>query len=153
MPTHFDIIDDFNAQSRKPVCSITNLPKQSRENATVQAQPHEIDDFILRGPDIDFEGFFDIRPVVIIETAREVFGMVDGEAYEFACHEAARFLQYHSEEVEAHTETKARLESMIQLNADLISRKDEQAEVAHHEWEVPLPFDALLDISDSQVEL
>lgn len=73
-PTHFTIIPDFDAQSANGgLCYISKLPKQKKD--TPQKQAHEVDEFILRGPEISFEGYFDIRPAVIIETAREVFDM------------------------------------------------------------------------------
>jgi hypothetical protein len=70
--THFQVVSDFNqgGPSAKAVCYISHLPKMKKD--TPQKQPHEVDEFILRGPEIEFEGFLDIRPEVIITTALEL---------------------------------------------------------------------------------
>ena len=72
----FQVIPDFDHQSARPVCYVSNLPKQYRK--TPQQKESQLDEFILRGPSIDFEGHLDIRPAVILQTAQEL-GMVPAE--------------------------------------------------------------------------
>jgi len=59
-------IDDFDAASRNGGrCSLSNLGKQGGK----KRRQSLTDDFILRGPMIDMEGFFDVRPTIIKEIA------------------------------------------------------------------------------------
>lgn len=116
--THFQIIPDFNAQSARPVCYLSHLPKQNRRRP--QQQDHEVDEFILRGPEIDFEGYMDIRPAVIIDTAREAFGMVSAAEAE-TLQAALQLQQELSERLQAELDTaNERLKGMILANAEQI---------------------------------
>ncbi len=72
----FQVIPDFDQLSRNgATCSISNLNKAL---PALGREPHEVDDFILRGPEVEYEGYIDIRPSVIIQTAMEL-GMVTAE--------------------------------------------------------------------------
>ena len=114
--THFYVIDDFNAQSAKPSCYISNLPKMKKR--TVQQSDAEVDPFILRGPEIDFEGYMDIRPAVILETAREL-GMATEEEF------AALKDQYHNA-LEDNKRLRRLLETEIDRNKALTLKNAEQ---------------------------
>lgn len=117
--THFQIIPDFDAQSAKQVCYISHLPKMPIRE-TPQIQDHERDPFILRGPEIDFEGFMDIRPAVIIETAREVFEMVSKEEYEAIVAERSALDDEVARLEKQNDELNDRLKAMILQNAEQI---------------------------------
>jgi len=81
MPTHigpFQIIPNFNGQSRNGGgCSLSNLPMQE---PALGRPAEQVDEFVLRGPEIEFEGHFDIRPSVIREMAAAL-GMVSEAEY------------------------------------------------------------------------
>jgi len=80
---------DFNhtGRSYRPVCPLTGLPKQA---PGPRKQPHEVDEFVFRGPEIVFEdgrgsvslGFFDVRPAAVAEAAETHLGMVPRAAHE-----------------------------------------------------------------------
>lgn len=116
--SHFTVIPDFNAQSAKPVCYFTNLPKQEAD--TPQKQPHEVDHFILRGPEIEFEGYMDIRPDVIITTAREIFQMSTPEEVADLVQERNDLEEALKQAEEARDAANSRLQAMILQNAEQI---------------------------------
>lgn len=132
-PTHFQVIPDFNGQSRNGAkCSITNLPKIPKQ--TPQQQPHEIDEFILRGPEIEFEGYFDIRPAVIIDTAREVFDMVTAEEYESVVAELAMTADSLTVAQDRIEELEGRLEAFLLTREELMPNEDIAALVDGGAW-------------------
>lgn len=150
-PTHFQIIDNFNGQSARPVCYFTNLEKQVR--TTPQQQDHEVDEFILRGPLVDFEGYIDIRPAVIIDTAREVFGMISAaEAQVLAQVDAD--LNAALAEAEAQIESlKTQLRAMILANAEQIVQEEALAAElgqAYEDLYAPEEMLALIDGEDAE---
>jgi hypothetical protein len=59
-------IDNYNALSRNPFCSITGLPKAPDDSG------------VFRLADIEFEGCFDVSEQVIRDMAAEI-NMVDGK--------------------------------------------------------------------------
>jgi len=77
---------NFDASSYRPYCAVTRLPLQK---AGLGVQDHEIDHFILRGPEITLDdgrgerslGFVDVRPVVIREAAEKHLGMVSRDVH------------------------------------------------------------------------
>lgn len=119
--THFRIIPDFDNQSaRGPKCYITGLSKQRKDPSRPQQQEHEIDEFILRGPAIDFEGYMDIRPAVIRETAQDLLGMItksQAAALLSRAIDAETALALANERADTN---QARLEDMILANAEQI---------------------------------
>lgn len=69
----FRKIEDFDNMSRNgSTCSLTNLPKQGGKKARQTLHDH----FVLRGPMIEYEGYFDVRPTAIAEVAAEFCDMV-----------------------------------------------------------------------------
>jgi hypothetical protein len=135
-PTHFHVVDDFDAQSANGgKCYITHLPKMNRK--APQQQDHEIDEFILRGPDIDFEGYMDIRPVVIIETAREVFGMRTEEEYAELRESLEATERARVKAVLRAEAAEARADDLIVLNAEKIVTEQTlmtELETTYDDW-------------------
>lgn len=133
--TYFQVISDFDAQSAQPTCYISHLGKQE---PGLNKQEHEVDPFILRGPEIDFEGHLDIRPEVVLTTAHEL-GMVFGEDHE---------------EVEAALhELQKRHEQLQDVHDELVQRYDQLmsffAEATNPEEEIPTDPDELEELIDS----
>lgn len=122
---HFQVISDFNAQSAKQVCYVSNLPLQKRR--TPQQQDHEIDEFVLRGPEISFEGYLDLRPAVILETAAEL-GMVSAAKHEALRGENLLLRQELDNALARLDEANERLQGMILLNAEQIVQEEALAE-------------------------
>ena len=84
--TYFTVKPNFNPQSRNGArCSLSNLIMQGEE---LGRPSDEVDEFVLSGPMIDYEGDFDIRPSVIRTTAREL-GMVSAEEHAHQRHQTA----------------------------------------------------------------
>jgi len=144
--THFRIIEDFDGQSANGAkCYLSNLSKQKRR--TPQQQDHEIDEFILRGPAISFEGYMDIRPAVIIETATELLGMLS----------PASAAALEAEKAELHESNLA----LMQEVADLRQRCDvyavAQAEMIQQmqalELELGQAYDDIYDDEESHASL
>jgi len=142
-PTHFQVIPDFNAQSANgATCYISHLPKQSRR--TPQQQEHELDEFVLRGPEIEFEGYLDIRPAVIMETAQWL-GMVSKEAAE-VLREALKQAEESRIAALARAEAaESRLTDMILVNAEQIVQEQALAD------ELAAAYEDLYDHTDDHV--
>ena len=130
--THFHQIPDFKADSFSPVCPITHLPKQEQPKNEPPKQPHEVDAFILRGPEVTFfdgrgersMGFFDVRPAAIAEAAIEHLGMVRAdeiEKVEQALKSAESALGAARAEVES---LKAQVAALTLGNAELIVQQE-----------------------------
>lgn len=106
-PSYFSqVLTDFTMQSRNgAVCSLSNLPVNTNDP----------DDFVLRGPEIEYEGFFDVRSSVI-RAAAEDLGMVPADEYQV--------LQYVNDElstvVKDLTAENERLEELIAYQRDLL---------------------------------
>lgn len=119
--THFIAIPDFDGRSaRGPKCYITNLVRQDADPKRPQQQPHEIDAFILRGPQIEYEGFLDIRPSVIRDTAVEFLGMIDADEAERLRSENVDLMVALVLAEERADTNQGRLEDMILANAEQI---------------------------------
>lgn len=74
--SYFQAIPDFDGLSRNGgACSISNL---GRARPELGRSEEEVDECILRGPFIEFEGHIDIRASVIRKTAEEL-GMVSSQ--------------------------------------------------------------------------
>ena len=139
-PTHFQIRPDFDAQSARPVCYFTNLPKMKRD--TPQQQEHEIDEFVLRGPEIAFEGYMDIRPAVIIDTAREVFGMITPAEADALRAEIAEISQaYEASQIQVAS-LRDQVRSLTLQNAEQI------VEIAGFQEELSQAYEDLYDPTD-----
>ena len=114
--THFTAQADFQSDSATPKCYISNLPKTRDGGATQVAEP---EDFVLRGPRIDYEGFLDIRVGVITDTATEL-GMVSAERAEAYQSEIAQMRLYVSELEDNLARSQNRLKEQVLLNAEMI---------------------------------
>lgn len=113
--TWFNVLSDFNGQSRNgATCSVSGLPRTPAD----EGMP------ILRGPAITAEGFFDVRPSVICETAGQL-GMIPAEEAERLRTECAEFLNANEGLGQALTEANMRLEQLILQNAELITERDQ----------------------------
>lgn len=120
----WQIRPDFDAQSRNgSVCSLTGL---DRQKARLGRKPEEEDHFVLRGPMIDHEGYFDVRPAAILQTAKELGMYYENEVSEIvdeAVKKATALAR-----VEAADEI-ATLQSKIELLTSLL--RDDQYEVPY----------------------
>ncbi len=132
----FAPIDNFDQQSYRSVCPVTHLPKQGPD---LGKQAHEIDEFILRGPEIVFDdgrgdvslGYFDVRPDVIRQAAADHLGMIHRDAFD-------EVVEGYREASEALGAAKLRIEELEErfaavslANAELLV----QAEAAEAEVE------------------
>lgn len=124
--TAFTPHPDFDSSSFKPNCAVTGLPKQG---PGLGVQEHEVDQFILRGPEITFQdgrgevslGFLDVRPIVIQEVAETHLGMVSRQV-----HARTRTKLRETEALldDARTEVEGlrdQVRSLILANAELIT--------------------------------
>lgn len=147
----FRKIDDFDTQGKSyspGKCAITNVPRQ---NAAPGKQPHEVDDFVLRGPEITFHdgrgdvslGHFDVRPFAIAEAAQEFCGMLSPQA-------SAEL----AERCEALEETVILLQTQVE-EAEAFARAAEQRLVSRPEPEpvdtVRLTVERLFEEQDREV--
>lgn len=113
--TFFSVIPEFNGQSRNGAkCSVSN---RDRSKSKLGKADHEVDHFVLRGPMIDHEGFFDLLPTVITETAHDL-----GMSYPF---EVEAQVEQRAQELanEVRAEYEARLstaESKISLLTEML---------------------------------
>ena len=136
--THFRIIPDFDQLSANGAkCYFTHMPLQRPDPDRPQQQAHEVDEFILRGPEIAFEGYMDVRPAVIIETARELLGM--GTAAEVKdLFTANQLLTEANEALQDRLSTaENRLRDMILANAEQI------VQISALETEIESAYDEL----------
>lgn len=144
-PTHFQIIPDFDGQSANGArCYFTNLSRQKADPKRPQQQPHEVDEFVLRGPAISFEGFMDIRPAVIIDTAREVFGMWTAESVEDLTYANSLLKETLAAESKRADDAEQRLKDMILANAEMIVQQQALSDELGQAYE---------DLYDGDVEL
>jgi hypothetical protein len=114
----FQVIPDFTPDSRNGgTCSISNLPMLREE---LGRRPEDVDGFVLRGPFIDFEGYFDVRPGAIIRTAEQL-GMISGdEAYE----QVRQIARLHDDLTDAQNEVlvlQGELAALKQLLSEALS--------------------------------
>lgn len=81
----FQVIHDFDANTYRGVCAVSGRGKRE---AGLGVQPHEVDAFVLRGPEIEVYGesygHFDIRPSVLREIAIATLDLVPASALEDA---------------------------------------------------------------------
>lgn len=135
----FTPIPDFNHQGRsfKSVCPITGVPKQA-SSPTVRLQPHEEDEFILRGPEILFNdgrgevslGFFDIRPAAVREAAAQHLGMVNPVIHEAALDRARSRQEMVDTLTEELEELREQVTVLTKLNAKLQTDYEEASQLA-----------------------
>lgn len=127
--TWFQVIDDFDSTSANgSTCYISGLPKQKGD---LHSQPHEIDHFILRAGEIDFEGHMDIRAQVILDTAREL-GMVSREE---ADDRVAKAVKKAEKKAAANFKVEAdKLEEQLNLLMDLMAGRGFDPEEALAEY-------------------
>ena len=150
---HFQTIPDFQPDSFQQVCPITHLPKQKQPNNEPPKQPHEIDSFIFRGPEITFFdgrgerslGYFDIRPAAIRDTAIEYLGLVD--AGEHAREVASRKkLQFALDAARTEVESlKAQVSALTLGNAELLVQ---QESILRDRYGADDDYDDYLDMLD-----
>lgn len=135
--SYFQVIPDFDQQSARPVCYISNLPKQHRK--TPQQKESQLDEFILRGPDIDFEGHLDIRPAVILQTAQEL-GMWPAREVDKLVRRLAELEEALVDAEYRATQANSRLTDQILQNAEQIVEiqglKDELESVYEEQYSV-----------------
>ena len=136
MTTAFTPHPDFDRSSYKQQCPVTGIGKQK---AGLGVQPHDVDNFILRGPEIIARdgsgewslGFFDIRKAAVQHAAEQHLGMVKASTYAKARQERNH---YRSELESARSEIeslRAQVNSLVLGNAELITQvsgRDEEIE-------------------------
>lgn len=110
-------------------------------------QPHEVDEFILRGPAIQSEGFFDFRPSVLRALALEFTDLVPPPTQEAM--EAELELELEARELRSRlNELEDELESAYRALARATARfSDEEPEV-----EGSVFFDNPEDLQDDEEE-
>lgn len=152
--TYFQVIPNFDAQSRNgAVCSFSGLPKQEQD--TPQKQEHEVDEFILRGPEIEFEGYLDIRPAVIYETALQL-GMVHADEYAAVEAQADALVIRLIAAETALEAAEDRLKQMILVNAEQITQEEAlhgELTQAYEDLYDPVELVHLVDEKNQQVLL
>ena len=143
----FQRIEDFDAQSANGgKCYISNLPRQVFDPRSPHTAGQDFDEFILRGPMIDFEGYLDIRPSVIVAEARAL-GMLTVE-------EVAE-IQERSEDAEAAVlAAESEFLRLRTLNeALLLAQADSIIEFQALELELGQAYDDLYDDSDDHLSV
>lgn len=125
MPS-FTPIDDFKSNSFRPICPMTGLGKQK---ASPYKADYEVDEFILRGPEITFYdgrgdvslGFFDVRPQAIREAAQEHLNMVPEHIHAQVKAEAAGAAAALADALREVDGLRDQVRGLILANAELIT--------------------------------